>query len=1204
MWLIKASLRNPFMVLAFVLMIVFMGIVSLRNIPVDILPVFKAPAVEVLTYFQGMPAASIEKTITNRIERWVNQAPGAEVVESKSVPGVSVVKTYFRDDVDPNSALTVTNSLALGTLPTLPPNTLPPVVLPFDPTGTMPLCILTVESPRMDEAHVKDVARVDVRNMLGAVKGCVAPVVIGGKDRTVLIYLDPERLEARHLSPLDVVNALQKGNIMVTPGTAYFGKTQVLLDTNVMVDRIDELNNFPVVTERGHAVYLRDVGEARDSYAIQTSRVRISSAGSKWVPHRQVYVPVYRQQGASTVAVVEGVRKAIPRMTEELRARYDDPDLKLDLVMDQSVYVHEAIHSLIEEGIIGACLVSVMILVFLGNWRMTVIASLSIPLAILGAVSCLYATGNTINAMTLGGLALAIGPLVDDAIVALENTHRHMHMGKSSLRAAYDGSVEVMVPVLVATCTTSIVLSPLALMPGMGGFLFRPLALAVAFAMFSSFLLSRTFVPMMCAKFLPDVPRRGHGPAHAGHEHHGGGGLGRAWRRIEQALEGLTRAYERLLGWALRHRAAVLATVGLLFVGSLGLTFGIGQEFFPQVDAGQLTVYLRSPSYMRLDASEQRVAEVEKFVKGLIPADEREMIVAEMGLDPDWSSAYSDNSGQQDTVLRVQLSEKRRHSAQEYAVELRHRFHADPRFHDLRVSCNTGGMVSTALNYGAASPIDVQVAGGKLEDAFALAKKVRDGVAGVRGAADVRILQRLDAPYLVIQVDRQKAGDMGLSAYDVIEQAVAAMNSSVSIKHNFWIDTKTGNQYFVGVQFPENPKMTLGEVRNIDITGPNQPSPVKLSQVADIKPSSGAVEINHVSLYRVFNVQVNTEDRDVAGVAKDVIGRLRGLQAAEWARAAAKPPGPQPIQARLPGAQAVHVALAQPEAAPNGRPPQDGERGEMAFPGGMRVELRGEYGRMNDSFSKLVFGLAAASVLVYLLQVALFRSWVGPFIIMFTVPLGLIGVLTMLFVTRTTLNVQSEMGVIFLVGIAVNNGVLLVEFANNQRRLGADAHKAITTAAAIRFRPILMTFLATFLDLIPMAIGLGKGSEANVPLARAVVGGLLTSTCLTLFVVPILYTLLMKKGRDETDIEAELAGEPPAGPAPIPALAGAAVGGGGMSQVPAEALHPHVLEGPVRGGFSPAPPEPWPEGPTPREAPPFDDPGGGPPRPGGLPPPA
>src|SRR5579871_2257452 len=391
MWLIKASLRNPYLVVTIVFMIMVLGMVALFNIPVDILPVFKAPAVEVLTYYQGMPASSIEKTITNRIERWVNQSPGVRRIESKSVPGVSVVKLYFREDIDPNSALTLTNSLALGTLPTLPPNTLPPVVLPFDPTGTMPLGILTVTNPSLDEAHLKDYARIDVRNMLGAVPGCVAPVVIGGKDRTVLIYLKPDALQARHLSPLDVVHALEKGNLMVTTGTAYFGTNQVLLDTNVMVDKIRELNDLPIRIEPGANVYLHDIGHAEDSYAIQTSRVRING-------RRQVYVPIYRQQGASSLAVANGVKEHLKYMEEHLPA--EAKGTKLDFVMDQSLYVKEAILSLIHEGVIGALLVSLMILVFLGNWRMTLIASLSIPLAILGAIIGLYATGNTINAMT------------------------------------------------------------------------------------------------------------------------------------------------------------------------------------------------------------------------------------------------------------------------------------------------------------------------------------------------------------------------------------------------------------------------------------------------------------------------------------------------------------------------------------------------------------------------------------------------------------------------------------------------------------------------------------------------------------------------------------------------------------------------------------------------------------------------------------
>jgi len=1065
---------------------------------VDILPVFKAPAVEVLTYYQGMPASSIEKTITNRIERWVNQSPGVRRIESKSVPGVSVVKLYFREDIDPNSALTLTNSLALGTLPTLPPNTLPPVVLPFDPTGTMPLGILTVTNPSLDEAHLKDYARIDVRNMLGAVPGCVAPVVIGGKDRTVLIYLKPDALQARHLSPLDVVHALEKGNLMVTPGTAYFGTNQVLLDTNVMVDKIRELNDLPIRIEPGANVYLHDIGHAEDSYAIQTSRVRING-------RRQVYVPIYRQQGASSLAVANGVKEHLKYMEEHLPA--EAKGTKLDFVMDQSLYVKEAILSLIHEGVIGALLVSLMILVFLGNWRMTLIASLSIPLAILGAIIGLYATGNTINAMTLGGLALAIGPLVDDAIVELENNHRNYSLGKSRIKAALDGCAEVMIPVLVATFTTNIVLAPIAMMPGMGGFLFRPLALAVAFAMFTSFLLSRTFVPMMCARFLPDEHKRMRTAARsmqASGEHEHGSRFGRLHHRIERLLNRQTRIYQRLLAMALGHRKVVLSVVGLLFVASLALGTRLGQEFFPQVDAGQITLYIQAPSKLRLDAAERRMIDVERFLEQHIPAHERDMIVSELGLDPDWSAAYTANSGQQDAVLRVQLTEARRYTAQEYAIKLRHWLEQEPRFSDLRISLDTGGMVSTALNYGASSPIDIRIEGGTLEEAMNLAKQMRQRVAGVPGAADVRVAQRLDAPYLIFEVDRQKAADVGLTAQEVVLQLVAAMNSSVSINRNFWIDNKTGNQYFVAIQYPENPNLNLHDVLNVVATGGKQQHPVHLYTLVKAHSHPAAVEINHVSLYRTIDVLINTERRDIGSVAKEVMARLH----------------------ELPAAKGMHWEFAGSGGVLSQEQP-DGKTAQV-----MRWELTGEYQRMNESFTHLIYGLGLASVLVYLLQVALFRSWVGPFIIMFTVPLGLIGVFGMLFLTHTTLNVQSEMGVIFLVGIAVNNGVLLVEFANKQRRLGASIYQAITTAAAIRFRPIVMTFLATFLDLVPMAIGMGRGSEANVPLARAVVGGLLTSTCLTLFVVPIMYTLLMRNsGQPELDIEKELADQPLSRPA-------------------------------------------------------------------------
>jgi CzcA family heavy metal efflux pump len=1059
MWIVRASLKNPYAVSVLAFMIMVVGVVAVWNIPVDILPVFKAPAVQVMTYYQGMPTGSVEKTITNRIERWTNQATGCRRVESKSTLGVSVVRLYFRDDIDPNGALTQVNSLALGTLPTLPPNTLPPVVLPFDPTGTLPLGILSVTSPRLDETQLQDLARIDVRNMLGGVPGVVAPAVFGGKQRTILVYVDPQKLEARNLSPLDVVEALRQSNFMVTPGVAKFGDYEFQLDSNAMVDAVRELDDIPIRLEANNAVYLRDIGRAEDSHSIQTALVRVNG-------HRQVYVPIYRQQGASSLTVIDGVKDNINYMEARL-----PKGVKLDVVMDQSVYVREAIDSLIHEGVIGAALVAVMILLFLGNARMTLIASMSIPLAILSAIIGLFATGNTVNAMTLGGLALAIGPLVDDAIVVLENTHRHHTLGKSPLKAAFDGAVEVTVPVLVATLTTIIVLCPVALMPGMGGFLFRPLTLAVAFAMLSSFVLSRTFVPTLCAKWLREHVHPG--------EEHASFGLGRRiHHRLELVLHFVTRQYERVLAKALQRRGLVLTLVALLFLASLGLFFGIGQEFFPQVDAGQITIFVRAPSGTNIEATERRVAEVEQFLEANIPGSERKMVISELGLVPDWSAAYTANSGSQDAIIKVQLTDERTLSAQEYAVKLRHLFHDDPRykdrFADLRISFDTGGMVSAALNYGASSPIDVQIEGGTLDQALGLAQKIRDRVATVRGTADVRIQQRLDAPQRIIVVDRKRAADVGLSEQDVINQVATAMNSSVAVNRNFWIDNKSGNQYFVAVQYSEDPDLKLQDVLNIVATGSNQSNPIKLSSLVHLEQGVAPVEVNHTNLARVFNVLVNTEGRDIGGVAKDIEKKLR----------------------------------------------------DLAVPAGMRWKLRGEYSRMNDSFGSLSFGLIMAAILVYLLLVALFRSYLGPFIIMFAVPLGLIGVLLMLFLTRTTLNVQSSMGVIFMVGIVVSNSVLLVDFANKQRRLGATVQAAICTAAAIRFRPIMMTFLATFLDLVPMAIGLGRGSEANVPLARAVVGGLLTSTFLTLIVVPIMYTLMNRDNQaPEIDIDKELASE-------------------------------------------------------------------------------
>src|SRR5262245_35427198 len=640
MFLVRWALGNPYAVTVVALLFLVAGSVAILSIPVDILPVFKSPGVLVITYYAGMPANAVERNITNRIERNCGQATGVIRTESKSMVGISIVRFYFRDDIEPAGALTEVNSLALTTLPFLPPGTLPPVVRPFDPTATLPLAVLSVACPsgQLGETELQDLARYDIRNQISGLPGVIAPAVFGGRERTIMVYVRPDDMEARRISPLDVVHAVRSYNAMLTAGTAKFGDEEVQLDSNAMVRAVGELNDLPIKVQGDRQVYLRDVADAKDASAIQTSLVRING-------RPQVYVPIYRQQGSSSLAVVDGVKKELPLV----RARAPE-GVEVDVVLDQSVYVREAIKSLLHEMLFGALLAAGMILIFLGEFRSTLIATLTIPLAVLAAIAALLATGNTINALTLGGLALAVGPLVDDAIVVLENTHRHLGMGKTPLQAAIDGAGEVARPAMVAACSTFTVLIPLALMPGMGRYLFRPLALAVAFSMIASLFLALTFVPTRCAAWL-----RHHHPGEHNGELPREGWFARFHRRFQARLDAFTRRYEALLAWALSHRAGVLTAVALLFLVSLSLLFFIGREFFPAVDSGQLTIYLRCPTGTKIEKTNERVEKFEKFVREVVaPADLR-MIVSELGVTTNWSAAYTPNSGPQDAVLKLQL---------------------------------------------------------------------------------------------------------------------------------------------------------------------------------------------------------------------------------------------------------------------------------------------------------------------------------------------------------------------------------------------------------------------------------------------------------------------------------------------------------------------------------------------------------------------
>lgn len=1043
MGLVKIALRNPYAVIVMVLMILVLGVTCISRIPTDLLPTFKTPAVQVLTLYPGMPAEVMERDITTRLERWTGQANGIARQESKSMIGVSVLRDYFRPDIDPNTAMSQVSSLAISDLYYLPPGTIPPMVMPYDPTASIPLALITVSSPRFDETKLYDVAYFDLRNRLQGITGVIAPAVYGGRIRRILAYVDREKLQARNLAPLDVVNTIRSFNTLIPLGNAKIGDLDYQINANGMVPAVEEMNRFPIRVDRdgGSPVYIKDVGHVEDSHQIQTNVVRINGK-------RQVYIPIYRQPGASTIQVVEGMKEALANILARL-----PQGINLDVVMDQSVYVRQAIRNLLHEGVLGALLAAVMILVFIGNFRSTLIIVLSIPLSGLAAFIGLYFTGDSVNAMTLGGLALAVGRLVDDAIVVLENTDRHLEMGKPSFQAALEAAQEVAMPVFAATVTTVVVFFPVVFLSGIGKYLFTPLALSVAFSIGASYLMSMTVVPACCARFLQKTDNSA--------VRHDGQGTSR--RRLLHFLASgfaaLQQGYRVCLLWALEHGKSVLLAAGAVFIASLFLAPLIGTELFPPVDAGQFTVLVRGPSGTRVEKTEELIGKIEERIRATVPQDDLAMMISNLGVLYDWPAAYTPNAGPQDVFVLVQLSPQRRRSAQEYAAILRQDL--TQRFPGTEFAFDTGGLITAALNFGLPSPIDIQVEGNQLEVVHEIARQVKALAETVPGAVDVRIQQKLDYPQLNVQIDRIKAASVGVTAEDIVKNVVTATNSSVSFLPAFWIDEKNGNHYFVGAQYTEADINSPKTLEDIPITGADHDgrAPVLLKNIATFSRATAPAEVHHHNVTRVTNVYVNVAGRDVGSVAAEIEAGLRSL----------------PI------------------------------------PSGYFVHMRGEIQSMKESFQSLGFGFVLAVILVYLVMVAQFRSFLDPFIVLFAVPLGIIGVLLMLFLTSTSLNVQSFLGVIFMVGIAVSNSILLVEFANRARDQGMGTREAALEAGIVRLRPILMTSLAAVLGLLPMAIGLGHGSEANVPLARAVIGGLTVSTVLTLFVVPILYLMFKRE---------------------------------------------------------------------------------------------
>ncbi len=1077
-WLVRTSIDNPYLVVVMCLLIVVLGYVALSRIPVDILPSFRTPAVQVLTLYPGMPTEIMERDITSRLERWTGQSEGIARQESRSMMGVSIVRNHFRDDIDPNTAFSQVTSYAMSDLYYLPPGTVPPMVMLFDPSAPLPTALLAASSDVLDEKESYDLAYFNVRNMLSGSPGVIAPAVFGGKLRRIYIYLDPAKLQAFGLSLMDVQSAIKRNSLMLPTGTAKIGDTDYMVDMENMVSHVEGFGDIVVKVIDGRPIYVRDVGEVQDSAAIQTNVVRISRAPS-WESKRQVYIPLFRRPGANTIEVVAGVRERIPEFLGRLPPKegYTDPEtgqpssgLQLDVVADQSVFVQTAIRNLTWEGCLGAVLASLMVLIFIGSVRSTLIIALAIPLSALVAVIGLYFTGNTLNAMTLGGLALVMGRLVDDPLIDIENTFRHLEMGKTPRQAALDSATEIAMPVLVATIATTVVFFPVVFLFGIGKYLFTPLASSVTIAMFASYFLSRTLSPAYCAHFL-----RAHDPHQPRFP---------LFHWADAAYERFCARYTALLSLAVRWKWITVGGALALVLGSLPLYFLIGQELFPSTDAGQIVINVRAPSGTRIELTEKLAREIEREIQGVVPPEDRQMIVTDIGVLYDWPAGYTANSGPMDATMLVQLTEanQRNVSSQAYAAALRARL--NERFPRVSFAFNTGGMVSAALNFGLPSPIDIQVEGRNMAEQTRIAEEIRELIVRqVPGVVDARVQQPIDYPTLKIMPDRTKMAYSGITHEDATKNLMSMLNSSTSFDPAFWLDHASGNHYFVGVTYKEQNIDSLESLRTVPITGEHTSAPVQLQNlVGEPTLEHSAVEVNHLALARVVDVYANVQGRDIGSVARDIERVLT-----DWG---------------------TRQAARGSSAAVSWIPPDPNRPGKGLA--GYAVRMRGEVSSMRESFASLGFGMALAGVLIYLIMVAQFRSFLDPFIIMFAVPLGIVGVLAILWATGTSFNIQSFMGAIFMIGIAVTNSILLVEFSNRLRHeAGLPPQEAAIRAGSVRLRPILMTALAMVMGLMPLALHEG---DPTMPLARAVIGGLTASTMLTVFVVPCLY-VIFKEGR-------------------------------------------------------------------------------------------
>ena len=1031
----RFAIRYPYLIIVLCLITCVVGITSLFRLPVDLFPAIKIPVVVVATFYSGMPPEQIENDITGRFERFFTLGSGIDHIESRSLPGVSLIKVYFQPGVNPDSAVTTIANLASANLRRLPPGTLPPVVLKFD-ASSLPVCLITLKGEGMNETQLRDQGQYTVRNQVANVPGASVPQPFGGRYRQIMVYVDPLKLEAHQMSVMDVVRAVNDSNLILPAGDVRIGSFDYNIYANSQLRDIDDINHLPLKTVGSASVLVADVGEAKDASQIQSSIVRVDGQPS-------VYLPVLKQ-GGSTISVVNGIKYAVSHLLDV------PPQLVTRVVFDQSIFVKSAIKNLVLVGAIGLILTGVMIQIFFGNGRATLAVFLSIPLSVLAAFVALSFGDNSVNSMVLGGLALAFSRLINNSVVVLENIFRHLELGEPPEIAAERGGREVALPVLAATLATAVVFFPVVFLYGVSKFLFSALALAVVFSLFASYVVALTVVPLFCAKLIK------HRPLHETDES-ARPGFGQRFNHWFNARFGqMLDRYDRLLARSLaRPWTTVLGLLGV-FVLSLGLFHFVGLSYFPKTDPGQFLVNLKAPTGTRLENTEKLVQQVEDIIRAEVGPQDLAVIVSNVGVTPGFSSIYTANSAQHTAFIQASLKENHRVGSYDYMNRVRRRLHVE--LPQVGAYFQTGGLVDSVLNLGFPAPIDVQVSGSNLERSHEIATELARKIRALPGVTDVLVPQDIDYPALQLDVDRQHASQLGLNSKEVVHNVITALTSDQMIAPSYWVDPKSGNDYLLTVQYREGEVKTMDQLQSIPLRAEEQPETTRLDSVSTMRHIHAPTEVDHYQLRRVIDVFVAPSGEE--------LGRL---------------------------ASSIEKIVA-----------------ETPLPEGVRIDLRGMVQGMRVSFRSFGMGLILSVILVYLILVAQFKHFLDPLLILLAVPSGLSGVLLILSVTGTTINVMSLMGIVMVVGIVVSNSILIVEFIGRLREDGKGVAEAVALGCRVRLRPVLITSLATIIGLIPMAAKFGTGSEAYAPLALAIIGGLTVSLVMTMFLVPAAYLLIYR----------------------------------------------------------------------------------------------